>query len=407
MTTVEVARRAAEGAARDSYGRLLAFLAARTRDIAAAEDALAEAFAAALDAWPRDGVPDNPPAWLLTVARRALGHGARRAALLAAAQPTLALLQDERDDVADRAIPDERLALMFVCAHPLIDAAARAPLMLQTVLGLDAARIGAAFLVAPSTMGQRLVRAKQRIRDAGLAFAMPEATDLPVRLDAVLEAIYAAYGSGWEEAPGIDPQRKDLAGEALWLGRLAAHLLPDAAEARGLLALMLHAEARREARRGTDGRFIPLARQDPARWNRAMIMEAESELRQAGRMGQLGHFQLEAAIQSVHAQRGVTGETNWPALMQLYDGLIALAPSIGALVGHAAAHGEGAGPDTGLALLDELPEGAIATYQPYWAVRAHLLARAGRVDDAATAYAQAIGLTEDPAVRAFLLAQRG
>jgi len=407
LTAADVARRAAEAAARDSYGRLLAFLAARTRDIAAAEDALAEAFAAALHAWPVDGVPNNPPAWLLTVARRALGHGARRAGLLAAAQPTLSLLQEERDEVTDSAIPDERLKLMFICAHPAINAGSRAPLMLQTVLGLDAARIAAAFLVSPTSMGQRLVRAKAKIRDAGIAFAVPEAADLPARLDAVLEAIYAAYGSGWEDAPGVDPKRKDLAGEALWLGRLVAHLLPDAAEARGLLALMLHAEARRGARRGPEGQFVALAEQDPGRWNRAMILDAESELRQAGRMGQLGHFQLEAAIQSVHAQRGVTGQTNWPALMQLYDGLVALAPSTGALVGQAAAHGEGAGPDAGLALLDELAEAAVATYQPYWAVRAHLLARAGRTVEAAAAYAQAIGLTEDPAVRAFLLAKKG
>jgi RNA polymerase sigma-70 factor (ECF subfamily) len=399
VTPETVARAAAEAAARDGYGRLLAFLAARTRDIAAAEDALASAFAAALETWPRVGVPDNPAAWLLIVARRALGHGARRAGLAARAEPTLALLHDERAAMERDEIPDERLKLMFICAHPAIDAGARAPLMLQTVLGLDAARIAAAFLTAPAAMGQRLVRAKAKIRDAGIAFAVPAAADLPARLDAVLDAIYAAYGSAWDDG---DSAGRDLAAEALWLGRLVVHLLPDAAEARGLLALMLHCEARQAARRDAAGAFVPLADQDPARWHRARILEAESELRQAARLGTLGRFQLEAAIQSVHAQRGVTGRTEWQPLMRLYDGLVSLSPVIGALVGRAATYGEGEGPDAGLALLDELPDSAIATYQPYWAVRAHLLARAGRGDDSKAAYATAIGLTEDPAIRAFL-----
>ncbi len=243
------ARGTAEAVARAAYGRLVAYLAARSRDVAAAEDALAEAFAAALRVWPETGVPERPEAWLFTAARRQLIQAGRRQAVRGAAEPTLALLAEERQDRAPDAFPDERLKLLFVCAHPAIDPAARAPLMLQTVLGLDAARIASAFLVAPAAMGQRLVRAKTRIREAGIAFAVPEPEELPERLAAVLDAIYAAYGSGWEDAAGTDARRKGLTAEAIWLARLVTALLPGEPEARGLLALMLYCEARAAARR--------------------------------------------------------------------------------------------------------------------------------------------------------------
>ncbi|HYE00462.1 MAG TPA: DUF6596 domain-containing protein, partial [Alphaproteobacteria bacterium] len=384
------AEAAAEAAARASYGRLLAWLAARSRDVAAAEDALAEAFRAALSAWPERGVPERPEAWLLTAARRSLGQAARHRAVRAEAAATLNLLADEAQAAADdpASLPDERLKLLFVCAHPAIDPAARAPLMLQTVLGLDAARIASAFLVAPAAMGQRLVRAKARIRDAGIGFAVPERREWPDRLDSVLEAVYAAYGSGWEDVAGADPRRRGLAEEALWLARLVAALLPTEPEAGGLLALILHCEARRRARRGPDGAFVPLAAQDTALWSAPLIAEAEAVLARAAAGGRPGRFQLEAAIQSAHAARARTGHVDWPGVALLYEGLARLSPTIGALVGRAAAVAEWQGAARGLALLAELPEEA-AGYQPFWALTAHLEARLGRSAAARAAYERA------------------
>ena len=277
--------------------------------------------------------------------------------------------------------------------------------MLQTVLGLDAARIASAFLVAPAAMGQRLVRAKTKIRDAGIAFSVPEPHELPERLEAVLDAIYAAYGSGWEDAAGADVRRKGLAEEAIWLARLVVALLPGEPEARGLLALMLYCESRSAARRSPAGAFVPLSEQDPALWSRAMIVEAERELAAAGAGGRPGRFQLEAAIQSVHVQRGVTGATNWQAVAMLYDGLVAISPDDWCPGRPGGGHRRGAGPGTRASgTRATCRPTAVVSYQPYWALRAHLLARRG--DPAAGgAYATAIGLAEDPAVKAFLLAR--
>lgn len=401
------ARRAVELAARDSYSRLVAFLAARSRDVAAAEDALADAFHAALETWPRTGVPEKPEAWLLTAARRRLIDGARHARVHADAVPTLLAVADEAQDLAstDTMFPDERLKLLFICAHPAIDAGARTPLMLQTVLGLDAARIASAFLVRPSAMGQRLARAKAKIRDAGIAFELPESKELPPRLDAVLQAIYAAYGSGWDDVAGADPRRKGLAVEAIDLGRVLLRLMPAEPEAMGLLALMLHCEARRDARRTAAGGYVPLSEQDVARWSRPMIEEAERLLMAAEQVGQVGRFQLEAAIQSVHARRARTGLTDWEAIALLYEGLVRLAPTIGALVGRAAAVAEARGAATGWALLEAIPAEATKSYQPYWALAAHLLMRMQRSGEAGAAYSRAIGLCEDPAMREFLARQ--
>lgn len=400
------AAQAAELAARASYGRLLAYLAARWRDVARAEDALGDALLAALETWPRTGVPDKPEAWLLTAARRRLVDGARHAGVAAAAEADLKVMLDEQADASPAALPDERLALLFVCAHPAIDEAARTPLMLQTVLGLDAARIASAFLVAPATMSQRLVRVKAKIREAGIRFEIPAPGELAARLDAVLEAIYAAYGSGWEDVAGSDPRRRGLAEEAIWLGRLVARLLPDEPEAQGLLALMLYCEARRAARRDAAGAYVPLGFQDLRRWSRPMIEEAEEVLAGAARLKAAGRFQLEAAIQSVHAQRVRTGETDWEAVTLLYKGLLRHAPTIGARVAHAAALGEARDAEAGLAALDAIPPDEVATYQPYWALRGHVLKALGRAAEAGEAYERAIGLSEDPAVRAFLLGRR-
>ncbi len=403
----ESARRTVEQVARDSYGRLLAFLAARSRDLAAAEDALADSFRAALESWPGRGVPEKPEAWLLLTARRRLIDNVRHARVQAAALPALLAAADAAEELteSDAMFPDERLKLLFICAHPAIDLAVRTPLMLQIVLGLDAARIASAFLVQPSAMGQRLSRAKAKIRDAGIRFELPEANELPARLDSVLQAIYAAYGSGWEDLAGTDPRRKGLAAEAIELGRLLLQLMPSQPEVQGLLALMLYCEARRKARRSATGEYTPLSEQDVTLWSRPMIIEADFLLRAAGEGGRMGRFQLEAAIQSVHARRAETGQTDWEAITILYEALVLLAPTVGALVGRATAAAETRGAAHGWALLQAIPGEAIKTYQPYWAVAAHLLKLMGQSSQAGAAYERAIGLCEDPATRAFLISR--
>ena len=403
----DAARLAAEAAARRSYGRLVAYLAARTRDIAAAEDALADAFQAALTAWPAGGVPASPEAWLLTTARRRLLDGWRHARVRDAAADTLRLIGDEfADDEAVDAFPDERLKLMFVCAHPAIAPAARAPLMLQTVLGLDAARIAAAFLVAPATLGQRLVRAKSRIREAGIAFEVPPPSQWRERLDDVLDAVYAAYGSGWDDVAGTDPRRRGLAVEALSLARLLAQLLPDEPEPLGLLALLAFCQSRAAARRDAAGDYVPLDRQDPARWDHVLRQEAEAALLRAAPMRRLGAYQLEAALQSAHTQRALGAPVAPAAIVALYDGLVALHPSLGARVGRAVALAAAHEAEVALEAMDAIAaeEAAVVSgYQPYWAARADLLVRAGRPAEARAAYERALGLSEDAAVRRFLL----
>jgi predicted RNA polymerase sigma factor len=401
-------RRSVERVARESYGRLVAYLSVHTHDLSTAEDALSDALLKALTVWPRDGVPANPEAWLLTVARRALIDGFRHQQVVDAGEPTLLLLTRQYAHIdTTPVILDERLKLLFVCAHPDIDAAMHTPLMLQSVLGLDAARIGAAFLVSPKTMGQRLVRAKARIREARIPFEVPDSHDLPARLDAVLEAIYAAYGVGWDNAVGADPRARALTEESLWLARVLVELMPAEPEARGLLALVLHCEARRAARRDSAGRYVPLSEQDPALWSIPLIREAESNLAEAFTHGRAGRFQLEAAIQSVHAERARGAQVEWPAIVGFYRQLLRIAPTLGTRTGHAAAVAEAEGPAAGLAILDALNPIEVASYQPYWAVRARLLQLLGRAVESVDAYDRAIGLAEDPAVRAFLILRRG
>ncbi len=401
------ARTTIEQVVRASYGRLLAFLAARSRDVAAAEDALAEAFQAALVAWPRTSVPEKPEAWLLVTARRRLIDAARHARVHAEAVPGLLAAAAEAQEMTESELefPDERLKLLFVCAHPAIDPNVHTPLMLQTVLGLDAARIAAAFLVQPSAMGQRLSRAKAKIRDARVAFELPSAAELPQRLDAVLGAIYAAYGTGWEDVEGADRRNSSLAAEAITLGRLLLQMMPDEPEVKGLLALMLHCAARCAARRAANGKYVPLTEQDTALWSRPLIEEAEQLLNAAERAGRIARYQLEAAIQSAHAERARTGRTDWESIALLYEGLVSLAPGIGALVGRAAAVAEARDAATAWSLLQMIPAEAVASYQPYWALAAHLLKRMGQTAQSADAYRRAVGLSEDSALRAFLTAQ--
>ena len=404
----EDTHRTIERVARESYGRLVAYLSSHTRDVAGAEDALSEALLAALRVWPRNGIPQNPEAWLLTTARHSLIDVIRHQQVVLASEPTLMLLQENSGETAlSSEFPDERLKLLFVCAHPAIDPAMHTPLMLQAVLGLDAARIAHAFLVSPSAMAQRLVRAKTKIRDGGIQFEIPQERDLPQRLDAVLDAIYAAYGIGCDDMVGIDQRGRDLAEEAIWLARVLLQLIPKQAEVQGLLALMLHCEARRPARRSPAGRYIPLSEQDPKHWSKELIEEAERHLAEAFKHGRSGRFQLEAAIQSVHAERGHSGRTEWAAIVRFYEQLIRVSPTLGTRTGYAAAVGEANGAKAGLAVLDVIDLDAVSGYQPYWAVRAHLLQRLGQTPEALEAYNRAIGLAEDPAVREFLLQRRG
>ena len=394
--------------ARESYGRLVAYLSVHTHDLASAEDALSEALVSALETWPRNGLPLNPEAWLMTTARRSLIDVVRHQRVISAAEPTLVLLKENSmEPDLSTAFPDERLKLLFVCAHPAIDPSMHTPLMLQTVLGLDAARIAHAFLVQPKTMGQRLSRAKTKVRDGGIPFVIPEERDLAERLDAVLEAIYAAFGAGWDDMVGIDQHGRDLAEEAIWLARVLLQLMPEEAEVHGLLALMLHCGARRSARRGRDGRYIPLSEQDPAQWSLPLMEEAERHLAEAAKRRRPRRFQLEAAIQSVHAERLRTGRTDWAAIALFYRQLIQISPTLGIKVGYAAAVAEAQEPEAGLAVLDSIASDVVAQYQPYWAARAHLLQRLGNTHEARDAYDRAVGLAEDPAIREFLLRKRG
>ncbi len=408
----ERARAAAEAVARRSYGKLVAFLAARTRNVAAAEDALSEAFAAALADWPTSGCPANPEGWLLTVARRKvidMYRAQRRDETAGEELQALGFGRELSSTVAPivypdgAAIPDQRLALMFACAHPAIDASIRSPLILQVVLGLDAKRIASAFLMSPAAMGKRLVRAKDKIRQAGIPFCVPEREELRGRLDTVLDAIYGAFAEGWADGTGTDSALRDLAEEAIFLCRVVAELLPSEPEALGLLALMLHAEARRRARRNSNGEYVPLAEQDVELWDAAMITEAEEWLQRASLMGSIGRYQLEGALQSAHVYRRRTGVANWEEVVQLYDALMAVAGSPVVAINRALAIAElhGAGP--GLAALQEIgADERLVEYQPYWAARAELSARAGERDEAHEAYEMAMGLERDPAVRRWL-----
>ena len=399
------ARAAAEAVARRSYGKLVAFLAARTRDVAAAEDALSEAFASALANWPQNGCPVNPEAWLLAVARRKMIDAFRaenRAGIVAGDLSLVAGADTVVPDVETQ-IPDQRLALMFACAHPAIDAGTRAPLILQVVVGLDAKAIAAAFLTSPAAMGKRLVRAKDKIRQAGIPFKIPEREELGQRLDSVLDAIYAAYTEGWADAGGTDSGRRELTGEAMFLARLVAGVLPQEPEALGLVALMLHTEARNKARRNAGGEFVPFAEQDSDLWDLQMILEAERLLRGAAAFGRIGRYQVEAALQSAHVYRRRTGQPNWSEVVDLYDSLFAITGSPVVAINRSLAIAELRGPSAALhAMPDVASDARIADYQPYWAARAELLARTGACAEAGEAFEIAIGLERDPAVRRFL-----
>ena len=350
---------------------------------------------------------------MLTVARRKLIDSVRRRQTGEAASTQLQILAEGLEDAAaqaerDMQIPDKRLALLFACAHPAIDAGIRAPLMLQVVLGLDGETIASAFLVSPAAMRKRLSRAKEKIQQAGIPFSIPEREELPHRLDTVLDAIYAAFAEGWTDASGTDTIRRNLTNEALFLSRLVVELLPQEAEALGLLALMLHAEARRLARRGANGEYVPFAEQDPTLWNARMIDEAESVLQRASTLGTIGRYQLEAALQSAHVHRRRAGHNNWAEVVQFYDALSAITDSPVVAINRALAIAELHGPQAAAeAMKDIATDDRLTEYQPYWAARAELLSKTGAYDEARQAYEMAIGLEREPTVRAFLQKRQG
>jgi RNA polymerase sigma-70 factor (ECF subfamily) len=400
---------AVEAVVRESYGRLLAFLASQTSDIAAAEDALADALEAAVRTWPERGMPARPESWMLTVARRSLIGGGRRRQVADRNQVELALRAAERDEQGPASsVPDKRLELLFACAHPAIDPSLHAPLMLQTVLGLDAARIAAAFLTAPTTLGQQLVRAKRKIKLAGVPFRVPGPQELPERAGSVADAIYAAYGTGWDDPVGDDERKVGLVPEALRLVELLCELLPDDAEAHGLAALLWHTEARRPSRRAPDGSMVPLSEQDPASWSTEAIARADGHLRAAAAQHTPGPWQVQSVIQAVHNRRAATGATDWPMVVTLYGTLLTMRPTVGAQVARAGALLEAEGPDAALAALAEVDPSAAATYQPWWAVRLEALIRAEAPGtQIGEAYGEAVRLSADPAVRAHLARRVG
>ncbi|WP_166968676.1 RNA polymerase sigma factor [Brevibacterium atlanticum] len=404
---------------RDGWGRIIALIAAADGDICGAEDALATALERAVTAWRADGPPGNPEGWLYRVALNA-----RRDAWKSAATRSSTALDDEvlerlggrlGADPADHdpdALPDRRLELLAVCAHPDIDPPARPLLMLSAVMGMTGKQIASAMALPAATVSARLTRAKKRVAALGVGFGHPDRLDLESRLSDVQEAIYGAFAIAWAHA--APTPRAGMVGEAVYLAGLLARLCPGDGESHGLAALIHLSAARFPARRGGAGEFVPLTDQDPAQWDRMLAESGEHHLKEVYRCGHVGRFGLEAAIQLLHMAGVRTGTTDWPMLLRLHDDLESLAPSLGGSVSRAAVLAEVDGPETGLAALDTLSLGTpgigtddkdskrISAFQPAWVLRAHLLDRLGRTGDAAEAYRRAIELTTDPAEREYL-----
>lgn len=357
----------------------------------------------ALERWPVDGVPASPEAWLLTVARRQLLQVARHDRLND--DPgVLASLEEMIQGSETTPFQDDRLRLMFVCAHPSIEAAVRIPLMLQTVLGLQVKDMAPALLLSPTALAQRLVRAKQKIRDGGIRFEEPERKDMPHRLACVLECIYGAFGIGVDAVDGAEFRVTDLREEAIHLCKILSGHLPLEPEVLGLRALMQHRQARRAARLDDQGRFVPLGEQDVSLWDRQAIVEADGWLWNAAQKRRPGPFQLEAAIQSAHSHRLFTGKTPWDGIRTLYEQINTHFPTHGSLVAGAVALAESGRIEDGLRQLDAMDPEVTKSFQPWWVAKAYLLSKSGPEGhtSAQAAFSTAIGLTSDPRLNAHL-----
>ncbi|MGH3481938.1 MAG: RNA polymerase sigma factor [Nocardioidaceae bacterium] len=384
---------------RAEHGRSVAVLVRVFGDIDVAEEAVQDAFTTALQRWPRDGLPPSPAGWIITTARNRAIDRLRREASRRDRHAQAALLQAEADPTEEGPVRDERLRLMFTCCHPALAPAVRVALTLRLLGGLSTAEIARAFLVAEPTMAQRLVRAKGKIRDAGIPYRVPKEADLPDRLRAVLAVIYLIYNEGHVASSGDRLDRADLGVEAIRLGRLLAELMPDEPEAHGLLALMLLLESRRPTRSVAGGEFVLLADQDRRRWDRDLVAEGQAIVRACLRRNDPGPYQIQAAINAVHSDAASVEATDWRQIVQLYDQLLAIAPTPVVALNRAVAVAEVEGPEAGLALVDALD---LDGYHLFHAIRADLLRRLGRVGEAASAYAAAIERTDNAAERDYL-----
>jgi RNA polymerase sigma-70 factor, ECF subfamily len=398
--------RAVEQVFREERARVLAALVRSVRDLELAEDALQEAFAIALERWPVMGTPDTPAAWLLTVARNRAIDRLRRVrtgeakleALLDPSEPAGSMIDPPDDVLAE--VGDERLSLLFTCCHPALALDARVALTLQAVGGLTAAEIARAFLVPETTMAQRLVRAKRKIRDAAIAFEVPGDAALPDRLGAVLAVIYLIFNEGYAATAGADLLRPALCAEALRLGKLLAALMPDEPEVLGLVALMLLHDSRRVSRTDAGGSIVLLPDQDRTRWNEREIDEGVRLLTRALRRRAPGPYQVQAAISAVHAQAERAEDTDWVQIAALYARLLELSPTPVVALNHAVAVAETGRVAEGLALIDAIA--GLERYHLWHSARAELLRRLGRPDEAAAAYRRALDLATNPAERSFL-----